>query len=252
MCYPVFVILEHCEEGHPNHVRLCWRQCQTRSVESYQTGRWNNLCTTRDYTTLPVTQIYSPGATQNEDCTICDGEQTKLKGEQLNAKLQGLMVPYNTTKHSIEGFEEQLRETEYRINNERMSQYERSVLRGTVEDLNGRIDILHQMQSRRQPAIDKYKEELAAIEDEIEEDFHTGRLKDAIENFKSEGEPKLIYFGSFPIDDEKKDRRRYGDYPRHIAPKHPDAPMDEWGVFQKVYEGTEEDDTDEEMTEEDD
>lgn len=126
------------------------------------------------------------------------------------------------------------------------------MLRSTEKDLDGRINILHRTQGLRQPAIDRYKEALA----EIEEDHHSGRLEDAIENARSHTGPRLIYFGSLPEEDEKQARSASDDYPWHIALGGLDAPIGQWGVIQEEaverreeVEETEEDESHEETME---
>lgn len=109
MCYPVFVSQEHCESGHPQDVRLCWRQCQARSVESYQTGRWNNLCA-KPRNIYPDIQIYSPTATANKDCATCDRMEKGDEAQNLKTKIRALMEPYKVTEHAIEAYEEQFEE----------------------------------------------------------------------------------------------------------------------------------------------
>ncbi|KAK5079893.1 hypothetical protein LTR70_005624 [Exophiala xenobiotica] len=242
MCYPALVVQERCDRGHPQEIRLCWRQCRARSVGSYQTGQWNNLCTV-GYS-YPDIQIYSPTATVATDCATCYEVAEGVATQAVQTKLRALKEVYNNTEHAIKGFGEELSEVRYRIRNEHLNQYGLAVLRSTEKDLDGRINILHLVQGKREPAIKKCNEELEEMEDYLD----SQKRDDAVDNAVSHVGPRLIYFGSLPEEDEKQARSALGDWPRYIAPEGPDVPMDQWGVYQEVEED-EELEEDEEMME---
>ena len=201
------------------------------------------MCTVREYS-YPDIEIYSPTATVATNCTTCDELAEGVATEAVQIKLRALKEVYNNTEHAIEGFGRELNEVRYRLSHEPLTQYGLGMLRSTEKDLDGRINILHLVQAKRDPAIKKCNEEL----EEIEAYLDSQKMDDAVVNAVSHVGPRLIYFGSLPEEDEKQARSALGDWPRHIAPEGPDVPMDEWGVYQEVEED-EEPEEDEDMME---